>query len=398
MEIRRFANNETFIQNIIRSIDNNDNNYRNNYAVFNRYFNEKMDETNNPVVAIEFAKEKLAETVKRRNTRDEVREEKGIVKEPTLRDLQKETSAINAERKEKRRQEIMSLIRAKSGYEDEETLKLLYRKFIGSKRANNLSDISTVDRVVHQYKEYLERNSPKEEPEPIVHTQADLEKAKRIIEYLDPKNKTKNFTLFERYMDKGKNIQEAFFIIQDLIKYRQFLKDNNIPVNATTLRIFETYGENLEKAQEVASKWVSERSMPLESKVLQPKKGVDSKENDVMVEYNGQNIPLHRIIKKLYGGSTLGKLQKAYSSIKSFIFDKGYSLDEAIARNNREDAMYSKKAMFKEQFPEDPEQAMMIFESYYIDEGMTFEEALERTKQDIYGNQRTSAKYKIRIK
>jgi hypothetical protein len=116
MEIKRFANNETFIQNIIRSIDNNENNYRNNYAVFNRYFNEKMDETNNPVVAIEFAKEKLAETVKRRNARDEVREEKGIVKETSLYDLQRETSAINAERKEKRRQEIMSLIKTKSGY------------------------------------------------------------------------------------------------------------------------------------------------------------------------------------------------------------------------------------------------------------------------------------------
>jgi len=41
---------------------------------------------------------------------------------------------------------------------------------------------------------------------------------------------------------------------------------------------------------------------------------------------------------------------------------------------------------------------MMIFESYYIDEGMTFKESLERTKQEIYGNRRTSAKYKIRIK
>lgn len=398
MEIKRFANNETFIQNIIRSIDNNENNYRNNYAVFNRYFNEKMDETNNPVVAIEFAKEKLAETVKRRNARDEVREEKGIVKETSLHDLQRETSAINAERKEKRRQEIISLIKAKSGYEDEETLKLLYKKFVGSKRANNLSDVSTVDRVVHQYKEYLERNTPAVEPEPITHTQADLDKAKRIIEYLDPKNKAKNIILFDRYMEKGKNIQEAFYIIQDLIKYRQFLKVSGIPVNSTTLRIFETYGENLEKAKEVASRFIAESQLPLESKVLQPKKGVESKENDVMVEYNGQNIPLARIIKRLYGGGTLNKIKKAYSTIKSLIFDKGYSLDEAIARNNREDAMYSQKEMFKQQFPEDSEQAMMIFESYYIDEGMTFKESLERTKQEIYGSRRTSAKYKVRIK
>ncbi len=398
MEIKRFANNETFIQNIIRSIDNNENNYRNNYIVFHRYFNEKMDETNNPVAAIEFAKEQLAETVKKRNAKNQIKEEKGIVKEKTLHDLQRETSAINAERREKRKQEIMSLIKAKSGYEDEETLKLLYKKFVGNKRANNLSDVSTVDRVVHQYKEHLAKNSPVVEPETITHTQADLDKANRIIGYLDPKNKSKNIKLFNSYMEKGKNIQEAFHIIQDLIKYRQFLKDNGIPVSSITLNIFETYGEDLEKAKEIASKWVSEKSMPLESKILQPKKGVNSKENDVIVEYNGQNIPLQRIIAKLYGGSTVHKHQKAYSTIKNFIFDKGYSLDEAIARNNREDAMYSKKAMFKEQFPEDPEQAMMIFESYYIDEGMTFEEALKRTKQDIYGNRKASAKYKIRIK
>jgi len=42
MEIKRFANNETFIQNIIRSVDNNENNYRRNYSAFYRYFNEKM--------------------------------------------------------------------------------------------------------------------------------------------------------------------------------------------------------------------------------------------------------------------------------------------------------------------------------------------------------------------
>jgi hypothetical protein len=210
MEIKRFANNETFIQNIIRSIDNNENNYRNNYAVFNRYFNEKMDETNNPVVAIEFAKEKLAETVKRRNARDEVREEKGIVKETSLYDLQRETSAINAERKEKRRQEIMSLIKTKSGYEDEETLKLLYKKFVGSKRANNLSDVSTVDRVVHQYKEYLERNTPAVEPEPITHTQADLDKAKELLNILILKIKQKILFFLTDIWKKARIFKKLF--------------------------------------------------------------------------------------------------------------------------------------------------------------------------------------------
>jgi hypothetical protein len=399
MEIKRFANNETFIQNIIRSIDSNENNYRRNYIAFNKYFNEKMDETNNPVLAIEFAKEKLAEVVKRRNARDEVKEEKGIVKEPTLNDLQKETSAINAERKEKRRQEIMSLIKAKSGYEDEETLKLLYKKFVGSKRANNLSDVSTVDRVVHQYKEYLAKKAPPEEPEAPAAPPTEEEKAKarRIIEHLDPKNRTQNLEMFRRYLLKY-NINDAFHYIQDLIKYRQFLKLNGLPSNATTIRIFETYGENLEKAKEMVIKWQREKSMPMESEVLDKSKGVKSKFNDVLVDYNGEKAPLHRIIQKVYNGLPLNLVKKSYATVKQKVFHDGLSIDEAIAFNNRELDIINRKVMFKQQFPEDPEQAMMIFESYYIDEGMSFEEALERTKQEIYGNRRTSAKYKIRIK
>ena len=117
-----------------------------------------------------------------------------------------------------------------------------------------------------------------------------------------------------------------------------------------------------------------------------------------MLFRSGEKIPLARIIQRLYRGSTLNRLQKYYSTIKNLIFDKGYSLDEAVARNNREDSIFDQRQMFKDQFPEDPEQAMMIFESYYIDEGMTFEEALQRTKQEIYGNKRTSSKYTIRIK
>jgi len=44
MKIKRFANNETFIQNIIRSIDSNEHNYRRNYSAFYRFFNEKFEE------------------------------------------------------------------------------------------------------------------------------------------------------------------------------------------------------------------------------------------------------------------------------------------------------------------------------------------------------------------
>jgi hypothetical protein len=395
MEIKRFANNETFIQNIIRSIDSNEHNYRRNYGAFYRYFNEKMDETNNPVVAIEFAKEKLAEVVKKRNARDKVKEEKGIVRKPTSYELHKEQSALNIESKEKRRQEILDLLKAKSGFEDEETLKLLYKKFISAKNSRNLSDDSTAERVIFQYKEDIARNTPEE---PIVPpTEEEIIKAARILQYLDPKNANANLTAFKRYLEKY-GINDAFHYTQNIIKYRQFLNDNGLKLDLITTKIFDQYGKDFEKAIEVIKQRQVEGAMPIESRVLNKAKNMPSEANEALVDFEGRKVPLYRVLQRIYPNMHYSSFKKSYSTILNYIFSKGYTLDEAIAQNNKENLVNRSKSMFQREFPEDPDQAEMIFESYYIDEGMTFEEALERTKQDIYGNRRTSAKYKIRIK
>jgi len=395
MEIKRFANNETFIQNIIRSIDDNDNNYRRNYSAFYRFFNEKMDETNNPVVAIEFAKEKLAEVVKKRNARDKVKEEKGILKEPSSYELQKETSALNIESKEKRRQEILDLLKAKSGFEDEETLKLLYKKFIGVKNSRNLSDDSTAERVIFQYKEDIARSTPEE---PIVPpTEEEIIKAARILQYLDPKNANANLSAFKRYLEKY-GINDAFHYTQNIIKYRQFLNDNGLKLDQVTTKIFDQYGKDFDKAIEVIKQRQMEGAMPIESRVLNKAKDMPSEANEALVDFEGRKVPLYRVLQRVYPNMHYSSFKKSYSTILNLIFLKGYTLDEAIAQNNKENLVNRNKSMFQREFPEDPDQAEMIFESYYIDEGYTFEEALAKTKQDIYGNRRTSAKYKIRIK
>jgi hypothetical protein len=401
MEIRRVANNEGFIKNIILSIDDNMNNFDRNYARFNYYFKQKMSETSDPIKALEFAKVKLAEAVSARRLRNLRKEKMGITTEPSLAQLQREQSAINLERKEQRREEIRSMIKAKSGYEDEEVLKYLYEKFIQSKRSNKLSDESTVDKIIFNYKEKLANEAPPEElqaPE-APPTEEEIAKARRIIEYLDPKNRTLNLETFRKYLQRY-NINDAFHFIQDLIKYRQFLKLNGLPVNSTTIRIFETYGQDLEKAKEMVIKWQAEKAMPVESEVLDSSKGVRSKYNDVMVDYNGERVPLHRIIQKLYGGLSLNLKKKSYATVKDKIFVDGFSLDEAIEFNNKELEIIKNRGMFRQQFPEDPVQAEQIFESYYIDEEMPFEQALERTRQEIYGNRSATAqkKYKIRIK
>lgn len=401
MEIRRVANNEGFIKNIILSIDDNMNDFDKNYARFNYYFNQKMSETSNPIQALEFAKVKLAEVVSARRLRNLRKEKMGITTEPSLEQLQREQSAINLERKERRREEIRSMIKAKSGYEDEEVLKYLYEKFIQSKRSNKLPDDKTVDKIIHNYKEKLAKETPPEEPETptVPPTEEEKAKARRIIEHLDPKNRTQNLEMFRKYLQRY-NINDAFHFIQGLIKYRQFLKLNGLPVNPTTIRIFETYGQDLEKAKEMVIKRQKEKAMPIESEVLDSSKGVRSKNNDVMVNYNGERAPLHRIILKLYSNLSLNLKKKSYATIKNKLFDEGLSLDEAVAYNNKELEIIKNREMFRQQFPEDFIQAEQIFESYYIDEEMPFEQALEQTKQDIYGNRSATAqkKYKIRIK
>jgi len=395
MEIKRFANNETFIQNIIRSIDSNEHNYRINYSAFYRFFNEKMDETNNPVVAIEFAKEKLAEVVKKRNARDKVKEEKGIVKEPSSYELQKETSALNIESKEKQRQEILDLLKAKSGFEDEETLKLLYKKFIGVKNSRNLSDDSTAERVIFQYKEDIARSTPEEPIAPP--TEEEIIKAARILQYLDPKNANANLSAFKRYLEKY-GINDAFHYTQNIIKYRQFLNENGLKLDQVTTKIFDQYGKDFEKAIEVIKQRQMEGAMPIESRVLSKAKNMPSEANEALVDFEGRKVPLYRVLQRVYPNMHYSSFKKSYSTILNLIFLKGYTLDEAIAQNNKENLVNRNKSMFQREFPEDPDQAEMIFESYYIDEGYSFEEALAKTKQDIYGSRRTSAKYKIRIK
>ena len=110
MEIVRIADNSDFIKKVILSIDPDKENYRLNYSNFRQNFQSVLESTGDPSKALEVASEKLKQTIEKR-------------KEPTLKTLQKETSLLNAENKQKRREEIMSLIKSKSGIEDEEILK-----------------------------------------------------------------------------------------------------------------------------------------------------------------------------------------------------------------------------------------------------------------------------------
>ena len=405
MEIKRVASNEEFIRKIILSIDNNYDNLNLNRSSFQKFFREKLSENGNALEAIEYAKEKLQKVVEKRNSplpkkekKTKPAEEVKIVKQPTERDFYEEQTALNNQVKEQRREEILNLLRSKSGIEDEEVLKKLLTRFRQTKDYFNYSDDLAADRVIFQYKEKLAREATPSEP-PSPPTEEDLRKAARIIEYLDPKNVSINLQRFKYYLDSH-TIEKAFQFTQDFIKYRQFLRDNNLQPNKTNMQIFDEYGQDYNKAIEIIKKRQEEGAMPLESKVLSLTKGGTSEANQYMVKFEGQNVPLSRVLQKLYPNLHYARLKKYYATIKNLIFNFGYSLDEAIAYNRREEKVFSNKEFFRQNFPEDPDQAEQIFESYFVDDGLTYEEALEKTKQDIYGNRSTTAqrKYKIRIK
>lgn len=405
MEIKRVASNEEFIRKIILSIDGDYENLTNNRKHFQNFFREKLSENGNAIEAIEYAKEKLQKVVEKRNSPLLKKEKKTkpaeavkIVKQPTERDFYEEQTAFNNQVKEQHREEILNLLRSKSGIEDEEVLKKLLTRLRQTKDYFNYSDDLAADRVIFQYKEKLAREATPSEP-PSPPTEEDLRKAARIIEYLDPKNVSINLQRFKYYLDSH-TIEKAFQFTQDFIKYRQFLRENNLRPNKINMQIFDEYGQDYNKAIEIIKKRQEEGVMPLESKVLSLTKGGTSEANQYMVKFEGQNVPLSRVLQKLYPNLHYARLKKYYATIKNLIFNFGYSLDEAIAYNRREEKVFSNKEFFRQNFPVDPDQAELIFESYFVDDGLTYEESFEKTKQDVYGNRSTTAqkKYKIRIK
>lgn len=405
MEITRIASNEEFIRKIILSIDRDYNNFTKNRLYFNKFFREKLSDIGNAEQAFEYAKDKLQKVVEKRNSpllkkekKTKPAEEVKIVKQPTERDLYEEQIAFNNQVKEQHREEILNLLRSKSGIEDEEVLKKLLTRFRQTKNYFNYSDDLAADRVISQYKEKLAREAKPSEP-PSPPTEEDLRKAARIIEYLDPKNVSINLQRFKYYLDSH-TIEKAFQFTQDFIKYRQFLRENNLRPNKINIQIFDEYGQDYDKAIEIIKKRQQEGTMPLESKVLSNTKGETSESNYYMVNFEGQNVPLLRILQKLYPNLHYARFKKYYSTIQNLIFNFGYSLDEALDYNRRQDKVFSSREFLKQNFPVDPDQAEKILEGYFVEDGLTFEESLEKTKQDIYGNRSTTAqkKYRIRIK
>jgi hypothetical protein len=62
------------------------------------------------------------------------------------------------------------------------------------------------------------------------------------------------------------------------------------------------------------------------------------------------------------------------------------SVDDAIARINKTIRFFEFKSSLEKMFPEDPETAKSIFSGYYLDDDLSFDDALRATKEELETN------------
>jgi hypothetical protein len=92
-------------------------------------------------------------------------------------------------------------------------------------------------------------------------------------------------------------------------------------------------------------------------------------------------------VHNLFIGKTSEKQYKMmYSIIRRYVFEFGKSIDEAVEIAFKELNLMNFKSQLKIEFPEDPSYAETVLESYYIDENMSFEDALRATRRDLGKN------------
>jgi hypothetical protein len=109
------------------------------------------------------------------------------------------------------------------------------------------------------------------------------------------------------------------------------------------------------------------------------------KENEKeFVIYNGERIGLSRLVQFLYNDLPLRNKKFIFERLQDYIYDYGMSTDDAIAKVNKAVIFYRTKPTLTAMFPEDPNAAITIFEEYYLDDDMSFEDAMEATKNEIY--------------
>jgi hypothetical protein len=366
------------LKNAILSLDSDKSAYKANYVFYKKYYNQEIFDGKNEDEASKIALEKLEKNIDKRNLPTFVRPRDLSTYKPSQEykgfnnQMMQEGNRIKRELKSDRKNSILNKISIGTGVNDEEELKKLWASFVDKLRNSNSESIA-ISRVIESY------NQKKEVDQPKVYTEKELENYYKIVEILDPKNKKKNLEYFMKYLEHM-SAELALERIKLLISARKYMLERGIAYNPLSIKIFLNSKGDFELAEKQYKERLEEGRLGLDVNLL------STKENNLLVNYNGEKINLSRLVSFLYDNENIRIKKLAYSQLVQYIFEFGLSVDEAVNRVNKLIRFIEYKPTLAKMFPEDSEAAITIFDGYYMQDNMSFDDALRATKEDLGNN------------
>jgi hypothetical protein len=389
--MKRISSNESFPRNIILSIDGDESNYQLNLSSFKNYFQDALGSGKSPQDAVEDATEKLRRLVEKRKQifipkpgvkRDtplkrEIEERVEKEKPISVKKLEEEGDIFKRKTKSDRKEKILKQISESTG-ETGDKLAELWKRFI-IKRKSVDSDSLATKRTIDEYNRLKEPEVEEKE----IPTVDNIRKYYDLISSLESGNTNYNVEQFKKYVLKGMSLVEAFKKVKFLVSARNYMRENNISITPTNMKIFLVSDGDFELASRRIKEHEEAGKLGMDVENLLP----SGAETDDYVIYNGQRISLHRLVHNLFMGNTSEKQYKMmYAIIYRNVFDFGKSVDEAVEIAYKELNLMKFRSQLKLEFSEDPSYAERVLESYYIDENMSFEDALSATRRDLGKN------------
>lgn len=383
--MNRISTNESFPRNIILSIDGDESNYQLNLSSFRNYFQDALGSGKAPQDAVEDATEKLRRLVEKRKQifipkpgvkRDtplkrEIEERVEKEKPLSVKKLEEEGDIFKRKTKSNRKEKILKQISDSTGVVDD-GLNELYSLFLG-KRKNFPTENIAIKKTIEQY------NSKKAPEEKKVYTDEEIARFIPLVSQLDRSDSRSNIVVFKNYLKRGFSLQESIERVKYLISSKNYMRENGIEINPANVKMFLESDEDFGTIARQIIERAQEGKLGLDVNKLYRKE--NEKE---FVIYNGERIGLARLVQYLYNEETLKKKKFIFERLQDYIYDYGLTIDDAIAKVNKTIRFFKFKSTLTTMFPEDPNAAIMIFEEHYLDDDMSFEDALEETKKEIY--------------
>jgi hypothetical protein len=364
--MKRISSNESFPRNIILSIDPIEENYSSNLVSFRKYFQKALEEGKNPQEAVEFASSRIESLVEKRkqifipkpgNKRDFPVSSEPETEDKTpysTKEFLEEGSAFAREQKEKRKQSIIKKLVDGTGVESPEDIEALWQRFTVKRKSRKSDDVG-VKATINEYLE-SKRIEPKEEQK--APTPEQIQTYLNIIKALDPSKYENNLVIFERAVNNGMSVADAFERVHLLIRARKFMRENGIEVNPKNSRIFLANGEDFQKSLDTIKKRDVSGQIPLEQDSL------SWGNEDTFVNYNDERVSLKRLTHRLFGNNSLRTIKYAYVNLAQLIFERGYSVDEAVYKVSKFVNASNRKREIVSIFPGNEEMVYEIFKDY----------------------------------